>query len=220
MSPNYLRNIIQRGEGIQIEFKKAQFELPKNVFESVCAMLNRQGGHLFLGVSNEGKIEGVLGSGKFRLDSYTLFPKNPVIAAFFREIGRAEELGSGYRNSERYTRLYSNGSEPVFEEGDVFKTIIPLGDVVDPAKGDEIDGATKATKLKLSALLNAIVNNEGKRTPDYKAITNLGGERTIERYIELLRVAGFIEFIGSAAQTGGYYITDKLKKIINKKPSG
>lgn len=46
------------------------------------------------------------------------------------------------------------------------------------------DGATKATKHKLSALLKAIVKSEGKRTPDYKAITNLGSERTMERYIE------------------------------------
>ena len=60
MSPENLHQIIQRGEGIQVEFKKASFELPKNVFESVCAMLNREGGHLFLGITNEGKIEGVI----------------------------------------------------------------------------------------------------------------------------------------------------------------
>src|SRR5690606_38709010 len=60
MSPEHLKTIIQKDEGIQVEFKTASFELPKNVFESVCAMLNRQGGHLFLGVTNEGKIEGVI----------------------------------------------------------------------------------------------------------------------------------------------------------------
>jgi len=47
-----------------------------------------------------------------------------------------------------------------------------------------IDGATKRTRSKLSILLKAIVENEGKRTPDYKSITNLGSERTMERYIE------------------------------------
>jgi len=74
-----------------------------------------------------------------------------------------------------------------------------------------VDGVTKTTKSKLSVLLKAIVENEGKRTPDYKAITNLAGERTMERYIEQLKEAGFIEFKGTAAQTGGYYLTKNLK---------
>lgn len=85
---------------------------------------------------------------------------------------------------------------------------------LDGAIDGAIDGATKATKIKLSTLLSTIVSNEGKRTPDYKEITSLGSERTIERYIEQLREAGFIEFKGAAAQTGGYYITNKLKRII------
>jgi len=47
MNTEALKQIIQQGEGIQVEFKKASFALPKNVFESVCALLNRLGGHLF-----------------------------------------------------------------------------------------------------------------------------------------------------------------------------
>lgn len=87
---------------------------------------------------------------------------------------------------------------------------------LDGAIDGAIDGATKTTKRKLSILLKAIVVNEGKRTPDYKEITRLGSERTMERYIEQLKEVGFIEFRGTAAQTGGYYTTDKLKKMINK----
>jgi len=90
------------------------------------------------------------------------------------------------------------------------KLIFKLDGAIDGA----IDGATKATKRKLSVLLKAIVSNEGKRTPDYKEITKLGSERTMERYIEQLKEVRFIEFKGTAAQTGGYFITDKLKKII------
>jgi len=48
------------------------------------------------------------------------------IAGFYRGIGRAEELGSGFRNTIYYTMLYSGGLEPDFEEGDVFKISIPL----------------------------------------------------------------------------------------------
>lgn len=51
--------LIRQGEGIHIEFKKSQFELNKDVFDSICAFLNRYGGHLLLGVNNQGEVEGV-----------------------------------------------------------------------------------------------------------------------------------------------------------------
>lgn len=57
---------------------------------------------------------------------FTPFPKNPVIARFFKEIGWVDELGSGVRNTFKYVAIYSNGKDPVFEEGDVFRCIIPL----------------------------------------------------------------------------------------------
>ena len=41
------------------------------------------------------------------------------------EIGLADELSSGMRNTYKYTQLYS-GQNPLFEEGDIFRTIIPL----------------------------------------------------------------------------------------------
>ncbi len=125
-------------------------------------------------------------------------------------------MGSGYRNSDHYTRLFTTGSRIVFEEGDVFKTRIPLKTQVEPAIDGAIDGAASTTKRKLFVLLKAIACNEGKRTPDFKEITKLGSDRTIERYIEQLKEVGFIYFKGSAPQTGGYYVTDKLKKIISK----
>lgn len=65
------------------------------------------------------------GNGILDLQNFKPFPKNPQISKLFREIGLAEELGSGMRNVNRYTKLYSGGI-PIFEEGDVFRTIIPL----------------------------------------------------------------------------------------------
>jgi hypothetical protein len=35
--------------------------------------------------------------------NFSPFPKNPVIAKFFKEIGRVDELGSGVRNAFKYT---------------------------------------------------------------------------------------------------------------------
>lgn len=46
-------------------------------------------------------------------------PKNPIIAAFFRNIGYADQLGSGVRNLFKYSKFYS-GKEPEFAEGDGF----------------------------------------------------------------------------------------------------
>ena len=54
-------------------------------------------------------------------------PKNPIIAAFFRNIGLADELGSGVRNLYRYVNLYS-GKNPELLDGDIFRIIIPLDD--------------------------------------------------------------------------------------------
>ena len=57
---------------------------------------------------------------------FSPFPKNPIIAGFFREIGRAEELGSGVRNLFRYTKAYSAGADPQLMEADIFRIIVPL----------------------------------------------------------------------------------------------
>lgn len=66
-----------------------------------------------------------LQSGKLTPEAFTPYPKNPILAKFFVNIGRADTLGSGVRNLYRYTKIYSNG-EPELMEGDVFRTIIPL----------------------------------------------------------------------------------------------
>ena len=58
-------------------------------------------------------------------DSFTPYPKNPLLARFFVNIGLADTLGSGVRNLYKYTKMYS-GKEPVLIEDDIFTTTIPL----------------------------------------------------------------------------------------------
>ena len=65
------------------------------------------------------------GNGIIDPENFSPFPKNPTIAKFFKEIGWVDELGSGVRNIYKYNKIYSR-SEPIFIEGDVFRTIIPL----------------------------------------------------------------------------------------------
>ena len=78
------------------------------------------------------------------LTTSTPFPKNPIIARFFNNIGRADELGSGVRNLYKYTKMYSN-SEPLLFEDDVIKVEIPLGFI---ASGDKTAIREKKKKNK------------------------------------------------------------------------
>ena len=57
--------------------------------------------------------------------NFTPFPKNPVIGAFFREIHRADELGSGMRKMMRYGKAYG-GADPELIEGDVFRIVVKV----------------------------------------------------------------------------------------------
>ncbi len=50
---------ISNGEGLNREFKEAGDRLPKNLFETICAFLNTDGGTIFLGVADNGKIKGI-----------------------------------------------------------------------------------------------------------------------------------------------------------------
>ena len=67
------------------------------------------------------------GEGNITVNNLEPNPKNPIIASFFRNIGYADQLGSGVRNLFKYSRYYS-GQEPEFIEGDIFKIIVPLDD--------------------------------------------------------------------------------------------
>lgn len=92
------------------------------------------------------------GDGALNLTSFEPFPKNPPISKVFREIGLADELGSGMRNTYKYTKMYSGG-EPQFVEGDIFRITIPLTEVataiVGPGayviNGGEINGEAVGT---------------------------------------------------------------------------
>ncbi len=65
------------------------------------------------------------GHGPINPQNFSPFPKNPSIAKVFKEIGRADELGSGVRKLFKYGKVYS-GADPRLLEEDVFKIIIPL----------------------------------------------------------------------------------------------
>jgi len=60
MSIERAKKLLKQNEGISLEFKESKSALPSSLFETICAMLNRNGGDIFLGVKNNGEIIGVL----------------------------------------------------------------------------------------------------------------------------------------------------------------
>jgi len=58
-------------------------------------------------------------------DTFTPFPKNPVISRFFRQIGMADELGSGMRKMMRYCKIFG-GKDPEMIEGDVLRIVVKV----------------------------------------------------------------------------------------------
>ncbi len=145
MNNTELLQLIKFGENIHVEFKKSSDVLTKDVYETVCSFSNRDGGHIFLGVDDKGEITGVSIESVekiqkdfissinnkdrvLQLSNFSPYPKNPAISKVFREMGLADELGSGMRNTYKYTKLYSGGI-PQFcenrgiEKGKVLKKI-------------------------------------------------------------------------------------------------
>ncbi len=53
-----LRNLVRHGEGIRLEFKM-KVKFPEKIIKELVAFANTEGGHLFIGVSDAGVIEGV-----------------------------------------------------------------------------------------------------------------------------------------------------------------
>lgn len=81
--------------------------------------------------------------GRITLSDFNPISKNPNIAGVFSQIGYAEELGSGMRNLQKYSRTYS-GKPAVLEDGDVFRASVPITPV-SASKG--LDGALEAVAI-------------------------------------------------------------------------
>jgi len=52
-------DLIRKGEGLNLEFKTCRERLNRDVYETVCAFLNRHGGTILLGVQDSGEVAGI-----------------------------------------------------------------------------------------------------------------------------------------------------------------
>ena len=60
MNEHKLKELISKGEGISTEFKTCRNSLSRDVYETVCAFLNRHGGTILLGVKDSGEVQGIV----------------------------------------------------------------------------------------------------------------------------------------------------------------
>ena len=61
MTKERIDNLLRVGEGLTVEYKRCSGKVESDVFESICAFLNRFGGDVLLGVENDGTVSGVKG---------------------------------------------------------------------------------------------------------------------------------------------------------------
>jgi ATP-dependent DNA helicase RecG len=126
-------------------------------------------------------------AGPVTLENLDPTPKNPVIANFFTQMGRSEELGSGVRNLYKCSRLYS-GRFPRMSDGDSFEAFVPTPlSAADAGSGKasgvllrkrdrtaaEVEGAAMALVAKYGAVPASEIAAE---------VTTVG-ERTVRRYL-------------------------------------
>lgn len=146
------------------------------------------------------------GLGAISLTDFVPYPKNPVIASVFKEIGWAEELGSGVRNIVKYSKVYS-GTIPEFIDGDVFKTKISLNGTVNGTVSGTVND-TVNVDVNLSetekAVLDCIRDNNSIGVAEIVSRTEKG-RSTIMRSIKSLKEKGFIRRVGSD-KTGSWEI--------------
>jgi len=156
-------------------------------------------------------------SGRIYPDSFTPYPKNPLLARFFVNIGYADILGSGVRNLYKFTKIYSGGN-PELVDGDVFRTIVPL-DLSDGTVGDEEEVAEKSgmksgmiggmksgmesgMKNTANNILELIGENNLISISEIAKKLNIS-RSAIQKHVENLKTNGTIEHVG--ADKGGYW---------------
>ncbi|MGB4268225.1 MAG: HTH domain-containing protein [Spirochaetota bacterium] len=154
------------------------------------------------------------------IKDFTPFPKNPTIARIFKEIGLADELGSGVRNLVKYVKIYSD-DEPVFIEEDIFKIIIPLKeDLVNQHSEDKSShktvektvekssqkssqkGSQKGSQKNSQKILELIKQNKQITIEELSNILGIT-DRAIKKNIAKLKQQGKLKRIGP--DKGGYW---------------
>ena len=144
--------------------------------------------------------------GQIKADNFTPYPKNPIIANFFSNIGRADELGSGVRNLYKYTKIYTGG-EPVLFEDDIFRVEVPIAEIVTekPIMTDKISILTDKKPIKADKsqsvssneikILDFLKTNMSVTNSEVRSILNVS-ESTSKRLLGEMSKKGLLIAVG------------------------
>ncbi len=176
------------------------------------------------------------GEGPIDPENFKPFPKNPTLAKFFIQLGRAEELGSGILTASRLIKNYAGKGKPVFIEGETFKTVIPIPgrqivpvsdtvndtinlifdtikDTIIDTTTDGIPASNKKVIIRLVQIIEILRAQPGLKSRDIAELVELS-DVSVRRYIQ--KLTKLVEYRGSL-KTGGYYLSEFLLLKLDKK---
>ncbi|RDV17280.1 AAA family ATPase [Pontibacter diazotrophicus] len=156
-------------------------------------------------------------------DNFSPFPKNPVIAKFFTQLGHVDELGSGILNVNKYLPHYTPGQKPVFDEGDIFRMTIPLevsqaggvsGGVHEGISEGINEGINEGISARQLEVLKTIVRQQRSKAVELSKAMDVS-QATIERDIKALTAQELITYVGSKKK--GKYIATEAGESLAKR---
>lgn len=178
------------------------------------------------------------GFGVLNPETFTPFPKNPVIAAFFRQIGRADELGSGMRKLMRYGKAYG-GANPELTEGDIFRIVVKVPEFsttgeesgtyevkphVSPQVTGEVTGEVAGEVTgEVHSLLKVLEEMALTRAEAQAALELKGQANFRDRYLAPALGAGLIEMTipeKPKSSKQKYRLTDTGRQVLTRMQGG
>ena len=158
------------------------------------------------------------------METFTPFPKTPVIAAFFRQIGRADELGSGMRKMMRYGKAYG-GADPEMIEGDIFKIVVRVPEFgaagvgpVSPEVSSKHPAGTQQVTQQVKRLM-ATIHGEMARVELMNALSLKDRVNFARNYLEPALSQELIEMTqpeSPQSPTQKYRLTGKGKDFLSQ----
>jgi ATP-dependent DNA helicase RecG len=150
--------------------------------------------------------------GELRPGSFVPFPKNPTIAKFFAQMGRAEELGTGVYKVYKYMKAYSGSDRIIFSENDLFRTVLPLRPLTTAGKHAERVGEKVGENLSenQSKVIKAIMQEPRISASKLSKILGISVRKT-EENIKKLKDIGLLIRIGP--DKGGHWkVVEELRR--------
>jgi ATP-dependent DNA helicase RecG len=208
LNDRFVLNETEESKGLEnVQNVSARDKILREIVGNILMHRDFSSGHVARMVIEKDQIEIVNanrphGHGNLDLQKFSPYQKNPAISQVFREMGLADELGSGMRNSYKFTKLYSGGTPTFTEDGDLFRIIIPLSEAATVSAGPKKKEQKK--KVKTIAENGTVINLSQS---DIIRIINFCGEPKTKTEI--------MEFV--EAKSAEYFRKTILKPLVDAK---